>query len=139
MTYKVVISNSKKTFPKNFGFNEILDGKVATYNPRVRKIKYLSNEVKTEGERICRLAIKKHLKGVKIDEKIQCTYYIFVPDKTHDKSNTYAGVEKIFLDSLQKENVIKNDGFNYVDDSIFHTQVDAKNPRVEVIIQTVGK
>lgn len=139
MTYKVVISNSKKTFPKNFGFNEILDGKVATYNPRVRKIKYLSNEVKTEGEKICRLAIKKQLNGVKIAERIQCTYYIFVPDKTHDKSNTYAGIEKIFLDSLQKENVIKNDGFNYVDDSVFHTEVDANNPRVEVLIQTVGK
>ena len=139
MTYKVVISKSNKSFPKKFGLNELLEAERNTkhYDYRMKKSIYKPNKVKKDGEMICQKCIKSQLKGVQISKPIICTYYIYVPDKTHDRSNTYAGIEKIFLDSLQNEKIIKNDGYNYVYDSIFHTSVDSLNPRVEVIIEEV--
>ena len=98
---------------------------------------YKPNKVKKDGEIICQKCIRSQLKGVRISKPIKCTYYIFVPDKTHDRSNTYAGVEKIFLDSLQNEKIIQSDGYNYVFDSVFYTSVDALNPRVEVEIEEI--
>lgn len=140
MIYRVVISNAKKTFPKRFGLNELLDAERNTkhYDYRMRKSIYKPNKVKKDGELICQKCIRSQLKGVHISKPIRCTYYIYVPDRTHDKSNTYAGIEKIFLDSLQNEKVIQNDGFNFVDDSFFHTLVDALNPRVEVEIEEIN-
>ena len=57
----------------------------------------------------------------------------------HDRGNLTASCEKSFLDALQQAGVIGNDGWNFVYDSVFHTELDRNNPRVEVLIQTVGK
>lgn len=139
MKYRVVVDNSKSTFPKKFGLNELLEAERNTkhYDYRMRKMIYKPNKVKKDGEIICQKCIRSQLKGVRISKPIKCTYYIFVPDKTHDRSNTYAGVEKIFLDSLQNEKIIQSDGYNYVFDSVFYTSVDALNPRVEVEIEEI--
>ena len=139
MTYRVVITDSKKRFPSKFGLNELLSAERETnnYNYRSRKMVYSPNKVKKEGEVICQRCIKKYLKGVRITKPILCTYFIYSPNKEHDRGNVYAGVEKIFLDSLQKENVISSDGHNFVLDSIFHTLVDKHNPRVEVEIEVI--
>lgn len=139
MTYRVEIKNSKKTFPSKFGLNELLNAERETkqYNYRLRKWFYTPNKVKKDGEAICQRCIRNCLKGVKITKPITCTYFIYSPNKEHDRGNVYAGVEKIFLDSLQKEKVIQSDGHNYVLDSIFHTAIDNKNPRVEVIIEVI--
>lgn len=131
MTYKVVISNSKHTFPLK-GLNELLGGRM--YNHRTGKY---HNPVKAENDKVCRLAIQKYMRGVKIDKPIKCTYYIYAQDKRHDRSNLYSSVEKSFLDAMQEVKCIKNDGFSDVLDSEFHTEVDKYNPRVEVIIEEV--
>lgn len=139
MTYRVDISDLKKTFPSKFGLNELLEAERATktYDYRMKKMIYAPNKIKKQGEVICQRCIRKCLKGVKITSPIKCTYFIYVPNKEHDRSNVYAGVEKIFLDSLQKERVIQSDGHNFVLDSVFHTAVDKDNPRVEVIIEVI--
>ena len=137
--YKIIISNKGKKFPNKFGFNEIYDGKKAKYNPRTRKFTYLANDVKNEGKKICCNAIRKQLRGIKILNPIKCIYYIYANSADHDRSNLYAGIEKIFLDSLQDEGVIKNDAWNDVLDSEFHTYVDRENPRVVVEIIEVER
>ena len=141
MKYRVVVSDEKHKFPKKYGLNELLEAERATkrYDYRLKKNVYSPNKVKKDGERICQKCMKNQLKGVRITTPVRCTYFIFVPDREHDRSNTSAGVEKIFLDALQKEKIIRNDGFNFVYDSIFHTMVDAKNPRVEVIIEEIER
>ncbi len=63
--------------------------------------------------------------------------YIYAKDKRHDRGNIYTATEKSFLDALQQTKIIKNDGFDDVLDSIFHTVFDSENPRVEVIIEEV--
>ena len=43
------------------------------------------------------------------------------------------------LDALQIAKVIKNDGWDDVLDSVFHTEVDKENPRVVVEIEALEK
>jgi Holliday junction resolvase RusA-like endonuclease len=131
MTYKVIISSKNGKFPLK-GLNELLNGRL--YNFRTKKY---HNSVKSENDKVCRLAIQKYMHGVKIDKPIRCTYYIYAQDKRHDRSNLYSSVEKSFLDAMQEVKCIKNDGFLDVLDSEFHTEVDKYNPRVEVIIEEV--
>lgn len=130
MTYRVVIRNANGTFPLK-GLNELLGGRM--YNFRTKKY---HNPVKAENDKVCRMAIKKYLKGVKFDKPIQCTYWIYAKDKRHDRGNLY-NVDKSFLDALQQENKIQNDGWKEVEDSIFHTAVDEFNPRIEVEIEVI--
>ena len=131
MTYAVVIKNDDKTFPVK-GLNELLGGRV--YNPRTHKY---HNPVKSNNDKVCFLAIQKHLKGVHILNPIRCTYKIYVKDKMHDRSNIYSAVEKSFLDALQQAKVIKNDGFDDVYDSVFYTELCRENPRVEIRIDVL--
>lgn len=129
MAYKVTISKSNKAFPIK-GLNELLAGRMYDYRTR----KY-HNRVKADNDRVCCVAIRRDLKGVSIAKPIKCTYYIYAPDKRHDRGNLYSATEKSFLDALQQCKVIKNDGFDDVLDSVFHTTVDKAFPRVEVIIE----
>ena len=131
MAYTVVIKNDDKTFPVK-GLNELLDGRV--YNPRTHKY---HNSVKSNNDKVCFLAIQKHLKGVHISNPIRCTYKIYSKDKMHDRSNIYSAVEKSFLDALQQAKVIKNDGFDDVYDSVFYTELCRENPRIEIRIDVL--
>ena len=131
MTHKVVINKSNKFFPIK-GLNELLAGRI--YDYRTKKYR---NPVKSENDKVCCRCINRDLKDLKLKTPIRCTYNIFVPDKRHDRGNIYAAVEKSFLDAMQTCNVIVNDGFSSVLDSVFYTEVDNVNPRVEVIIEEV--
>ena len=135
MKYQVTISKTNKTFPIK-GLNELLRAETHTWDARMKKT-VVSNKVKSDNDTICRIAIQKYLHGVKIDKPIRCHYYIFVKDKMHDRGNVYASLEKSFLDALQQKKVIKNDTFDLVFDSVFHTEVDRLNPRIEVIIEEI--
>lgn len=131
MKYRVIISNTKKTFPIK-GLNELLAGMF--WNPRLKKFQ---NEVKANNDKVCRLAIQKYMRGVKIDKPIICTFFVFAKDKMHDRGNINSALEKSFMDALQQKNVIKNDGFDDVLDSVFFTELDRINPRIEVEIEVI--
>lgn len=131
MKYKVIIQNQKHTFPIK-GLNELLNGRM--YNFRTKKY---HNPVKAENDKVCLRAIKKYMAGVHIDKPIRCTYWIYAQDKRHDRSNLYASIEKSFLDSLQLAKCIKQDSWDYAYDSVFHTELDRENPRIEVEIEVV--
>ena len=131
MTYKVVIVNSKRTFPIK-GLNELLSGRL--YNFRTKKY---HNPVKAENDKTCLKAIKKYMPNVKIDKPIKYTYWIYAENKRHDRGNLCCAVEKSFLDALQLAKVISNDGWDDVYDSEFHTDIDKENPRVEVAIEVM--
>lgn len=130
MTYRVVITNANGTFPIK-GLNELLGGRM--YDFRTKKYR---NPVKSANDAICARAIRKYMRGVKIDKPIQCTYWIYAQDKRHDRTNLY-DCDKSFLDALQQVGVIKNDSWDLVYDSIFHTTLDRNNPRVEVEVEVI--
>ncbi len=127
-SYELTIPNNKGKFPIA-GLNELLNGRI--YNYRTKKY---HNPVKTANDNACRKAIRKNLNGVHIDHPITCVFTCYLPNKRHDRGNISSAVEKSFLDALQLEKVIKNDGWFNVGDSIFHTYIDKANPRVEVLI-----
>lgn len=131
MTYRVVITNASGTFPIK-GLNELLGGRM--YDFRTKKYR---NPVKSANDAICARAIRKYMRGVKIDKPIQCTFWIYAQDKRHDRGNLSSACEKSFLDALQQAKVISNDGFDDVLDSIFHTAVDKHNPHIEVEIEVI--
>lgn len=131
MKYRVVISNKKHVFPLK-GLNELLNGRL--YNFRTRKY---HNPVKAENDKVCLIAIRKSMPNVKIDKPIRCFFYIYAQDKMHDRGNLSSACEKSFLDALQKANVIRNDGFDDVLDSVFFTELDRINPRIEVEIEVI--
>ena len=131
MKYRVVISNKKHVFPLK-GLNELLNGRL--YNFRTRKY---HNPVKAENDKVCLIAIRKSMPNVKIDKPIRCFFYIYAQDKMHDRGNLSSACEKSFLDALQKANVIRNDGFDDVLDSVFFTELDRTNPRIEVEIEVI--
>lgn len=131
MKYKVIIENSKHTFPIK-GLNELLSGRM--YNHRTKKY---HNPVKNENDKVCLRAIKKCIPNIHIDKPIRCTYWIYAQDKKHDRGNLSSATQKSFLDALQIAKVIKNDGFNDCLDDIFHTFVDRENPRIEVEIEVI--
>ncbi len=135
MKYRVTISKNNKTFPIK-GLNELLRAEKHVWNERMKKT-IVSNKVKADNDKICRLAIQKYMRGVKIDKPIICHFYVFAKDKMHDRGNINSALEKSFMDALQQKNVIKNDGYDDVYDSQFHTSLDRLNPRVEVIIEEV--
>ena len=130
MKYRVVISKTNKTFPIR-GLNELLAGRMYDY-----RTKKYHNKVKSDNDRVCCVAIRRDLKGVTLKTPIRCTYYIYAPDKRHDRQNLYS-VDKSFLDALQQTKHLPNDGWRETVDSVFHTMVDALNPRIEVIIEEV--
>lgn len=132
MEYKVTISKSNKTFPIK-GLNELLAGR--TYDYRSKKY---HNSVKSANDRVCCVAIRRDLKGVKLKTPIRCTYYIYAQDKRHDRGNLYSATEKSFLDALQSCKVLANDSWDMCYDGVFHTMLDRDNPRVVVEIEELN-
>ena len=133
MRHKVIITKKNKTFPIK-GLNELLGGRV--YNHRTRKY---HNSVKSDNDKVCLMAIRKQLGNLRIDNPIKCIFYIYAQDKRHDRGNLYTACEKSFLDAMQKAHVIRNDGFDDVLDSEFHSYIDRENPRVVVEIIEIDK
>lgn len=133
MKHKVIISKKNGTFPLK-GLNEVLGGRI--YNHRTRKY---HNPVKSDNDKVCLAAIRKCLGNLHIENSIKCTYHVYVKDKRHDRGNLHAAIEKSFLDALQTAKVIRNDGYDDVLDSTFHTYIDRDNPRVVVEIIEIEK
>ena len=133
MRHKVIISKKNKTFPIK-GLNELLGGRVY-----IHRAKKYHNPVKSDNDKVCLMAIRKQLGNLRIDNPIKCIFYVFAQDKRHDRGNLYTACEKSFLDALQTAHIIRNDGFDDVLDSEFHTYVDRENPRVVVEIIEVEK
>lgn len=131
MKYKVIIQNTKHTFPIK-GLNELLNGRM--YNFRTRKY---HNPVKAANDNVCLRAIKKCMPKVKINQPVRCTYWIYAKDKKHDRSNLCSSTSKSFADALMLAGVIKNDTWDLYYDEIFHTFVDRENPRIVVEIDVV--
>lgn len=129
MKYVVTINGKHGNFPIK-GLNELLGGRI--YDRRTKKYR---NAVKSANDLVCRKAIRASLKGVKLNTPIQCTYHLYAKNRMHDRSNLYSSCEKSFLDALQQEKSIANDGWNDVYDSEFHTYLDPVNPRVVVEIE----
>ena len=71
-------------------------------------------------------------------KKVDLIFTWYCKNKKRDKDNIIAG-QKFILDGLVAAGVIENDGWRQVGNILHYFEVDNKNPRVEILIEEVGK
>lgn len=114
------------------GLNELIDAE--------RTHRQAGAKVKRDAERYIRMYIRQQLHGYKPKTPVSLYYYYYEPNKRRDKDNVAAFAHKVIQDSLVKEGIIANDGWDYVEDFFDRFYVDCKFPRIEVeIVEPKGK
>ena len=127
-TIEGVHYKSNRTFP---GFND--------YTGAINHNRFVGAQMKKKYERIACEAIRRQLKGIKIDKKVFIEYTYYEADKRRDKSNINAFAVKVIEDALQDCGVLKNDGWDNIAGYSQYFKIDKNNPRIEVLIREVKK
>lgn len=114
------------------GLNELIDAE--------RRHRQLGAKLKRQAENIVRMYIRQQLRGYKPKTPVTLYYYYYEPNRKRDKDNISAFAHKVIQDSLVKEGIIDNDGWDYVKDFFDRFYVDKGFPRIEVeIVENEGK
>jgi len=71
-------------------------------------------------------------------KKVDLIFNWYCKDKRRDKDNIIAG-QKFVLDGLVAAGIIENDGWKQVGNIFHYFKIDRENPRVEILIEEVGK
>lgn len=102
-----------------------------------RSNRYKGAQLKADNEAIVKHAIVKCFKDVKIKKPVIMHYHWHEKNTRRDMDNISSFGRKVIQDALVKCKVLDNDGWKNIkgfDDSFY---LDAKNPRIEVIIEEV--
>lgn len=114
------------------GLNELINAE-RTHRQRGAKLK-------RDAESIIRWYIRQQLRGYKPKTPVSLYYYFYEQNKRRDKDNVAAFAHKVIQDSLVKEGIIPNDGWDDVKEFYDRFYVDCKFPRIEVeIVEPEGK
>ena len=70
--------------------------------------------------------------------RVDLIFNWYCKDKRRDKDNIIAG-QKFIIDGLVEAGVIENDGWEQIGNISHFFKIDNKNPRVEILIEEVGK
>lgn len=119
-TYKLIIQG---TLP---GLNEMISCE--------RKNRYAGAKLKKDAETLVRYHIRQQLRGKRPKTPVMLYYRFFEPTRRRDKDNIASFAHKIIQDSLVKEGVLANDGWDYVEGFVDMFSVDKKKPRIELTI-----
>lgn len=103
-----------------------------------RRNKYQAASMKKQAEHIVGHAAKSQLHGVKFTGPVIIHYLWIEPNKKRDKDNI-AFAKKFIQDSLVHIGILENDGWKNIEYFTDSFDVDAKNPRVEVVIEEVAR
>ena len=102
-----------------------------------RRDRRAGNRLKQESQETIRLYILRDLKHLKIEKPVELHYSFYEPNRRRDLDNISGYAHKVTQDALVASGVLKNDGWANIvgmQDSFF---VDARNPRIEVIMKEV--
>ena len=131
MKYKIVIPNW------NSGLNELLNHQEKRYDPRTKRMRVFNTE-KVKNERLIRKClVEQGMKDVVLKTPIVIHYKIFAKNKMHDRQNLGSCLDKCFCDALQTAKNLKNDGWSDIVKISFDYELDARNPRAEILITEV--
>lgn len=108
------------------GMNEFID--------KERTHRQAGAALKKSAENLVRFHIREQLRGYRPKTPITIYYYFYEPNRRRDLDNISGFAHKIIQDSLVKEGVIANDGWDYVAAFYDSFHVDSKFPRIEVEI-----
>ena len=83
--------------------------------------------------------MRDQLEGLIIKTPVEITYRVFKPTKRIlDKMNVISVVSKFLLDAITEYGCWEDDNDNFVKtETILPTELDRKNPRVEIIIKEI--
>ena len=96
------------------------------------------NKMKQRDENICVTYIRQALKNTKLKTPIVIHYGFYEQNTKRDRMNVFSYVDKVFQDSLQKAGNLANDNWHSVFNTTHDFYLDAKNPRIEIVIEEVN-
>ena len=116
----------------------VISGSLITLNEYIKKCrgnKYVAANAKKTADEQVMYYIMRQLKGVRFD-KVKMDFVWYCKDKRQDPDNV-CFAKKFILDALVKCGTIPNDGWKNVVGFNDSFEVDAQNPRIEVILEEV--
>ena len=114
------------------GLNDYID---ATRQNRAK-----SARIKDETQQQIMWHIRSQMRGVKIEHPVHISFTWFEPDRRRDRDNISSFGRKVIQDALVAGGVLYDDGWDYVVSYSDDFAVDAKKPRIElVIVEKPGK
>ena len=108
------------------GLNELIDAE--------RRHRQAGAKLKRDAERIVRMYIRQQLRGYKPKTPVTLYYYYYEPNRRRDLDNIAGFAHKVIQDSLVKEDILANDGWNHIKGFFDSFNIDNKFPRIEVEI-----
>ena len=94
-------------------------------------------KMKASNGDIVAVAISQCLRGVRIERPVFMKYLWVEPNRRRDLDNISSFGRKVIQDSLVDAGVLKDDAWKYVVGFSDSFEVDADNPRIEVLIREV--
>lgn len=94
-------------------------------------------KMKADNGNIVAMAIRRCMRGVKIDKPVFMEYLWIEPSRRRDKDNISSFGRKVIQDALVDTEVLKDDGWKYVVGFSDNFEVDKDNPRIEVKIKEI--
>lgn len=108
------------------GLNELIDAE--------RRHRQAGAKLKRDAERIVRMYIRQQLRGYKPKTPVTLYYYYYEPNRRRDLDNIAGFAHKVIQDSLVKEGILANDGWEHIKGFFDSFNIDNKFPRIEVEI-----
>lgn len=99
--------------------------------------RYKGGDMKSSDEAIVILAIRKCLKGVRIEKQVEMEYLWVERNSRRDMDNISSWGRKVIQDALVHTHVLQNDGWKNIKGFSDSFLVDPDNPRIEVRIREV--
>ena len=90
--------------------------------------------LKKQTEKYVRLFIRQQIQGVRPKAPVMIHYHFYEPNRKRDLDNIAGFAHKIIQDSLVKEGILKNDGWDFIEGFTDEFYIDTRNPRIEVVI-----
>ena len=94
-------------------------------------------KMKAGSENIVVVAIRRCMRGVRIEKPVFMEYTWIEPSRRRDKDNISSFGRKVIQDALVIAGVLKDDGWNHVVGFSDKFEVDRENPRIEVLIKEI--
>lgn len=98
-----------------------------------RRNAYSGAQTKRIAQELCMWCAKQQCK-VKFKQPVRIHYVFFEPDRRRDKSNVAAFAVKIIEDALVKLQIIRDDGWKYIENYTQSFKIDKEHPHIEVYI-----
>lgn len=94
-------------------------------------------KMKAGSGNVVAVAIRQCMRGVRIEKPVFMEYLWVEPSRRRDKDNISSFGRKVIQDALVNTGVLKGDGWKHVVGFSDRFEVDAKNPRIEVLIKEI--